>query len=265
MEALLTDIQLIFGIMSALNNKQYSFDDLLYLTDPFEVTETSLRTSLSRMIRENTIQSTKHGKTAFYSLSQKGSRIRSNVALSLKGLNWSQWNMQWWGLLFSVPDMQNQQRHKIRKKLVAHRFANYYSGFWIRPIHPDEKIQENFQSLIHTGNCTLIQFKFEQEITINKIKTIWKLDDVNALFETTIKYVNEHLDMACVYTPEQGLFFKFMVGNDIINALFHDPLLPNEFLPDNWKGNELRQLLIKFDKTMTAIAKPYVEKVYHKE
>lgn len=261
----MNDNELIFGIISAFGCQQYSFDDLKYLTAPFEITGTSLRTSLSRMIRENTIQSTKNGKTAFYSFSQKGKLINNNVALSFKGLDWSQWDNEWWGLLFSVPDLQNPQRHKIRKKLIAYRFASLYPGFWIRPLHSYEKIQEHFQPFIDSGNCKLIRFKFDQDITKEEITRLWKLEETNATIKATIKLVQEHLNRAEEYKPEQGLIYKFMVGNDIIKAIFKDPMLPDVFLTDDWKGNELRQLFITFDKAMTKIAKPYIDKVKNKE
>ncbi|MEN6411301.1 MAG: PaaX family transcriptional regulator C-terminal domain-containing protein [Veillonellales bacterium] len=251
--------------MSSFGYSQYSFDDLKYLTSPFEVTETSLRTSLSRMIRESIVQSMKEGKTAFYCLSQKGKTISSNVSLSFKELDWDQWDREWWGFLFSVPDLQNQHRHKIRKKIVAYRFANYYPGFWIRPLNSDEKIGEHLQPLINTGNCALIKFRFEKEITKEEVAKLWKLNNINEALGTTIRDVEEHLSVAEKYKPEQGLLYKFLVGNDIVNALFNDPLLPDEFLPDNWKGKQLRRLFITFDKTMTRIAKPYIDKHFQNE
>lgn len=77
-----------------------------------------------------------------------------------------------------------------------------------------------------------------------------------------IKLVEEHLSRAKDYTPEQGLQFKFLIGNEIVNALFNDPMLPEEFIPDDWKGNELRRLFMEFDETMTQLARPYVDRIF---
>ncbi len=260
----MNDSELIFGIMSAYGRHAYSFYELEHLTAPFGVTETSLRTSLSRMIQKNMIQSEKEGKAAFYSLSQRGSRISSNIAFSFRGLDWSSWDKRWWGILFTVPDMKNPQRYAIRKKLIAYRFINLYPGFWIRPLHPKERIQDHLQSLIDSKNCTLIRFDFYQEVTKGDISRIWKLDEINHSFEAVIKTVREHLDAAEAYTPEEGLKYKLLVGNEIVNALFCDPMLPDEFLPDEWKGDELRKLFMEFDKRMSLIAKPYVDKVFNR-
>lgn len=245
--------------MSSLGRSQYSFDDLKHLTSPFKVTETSMRTCLSRMIREGTIQSTKDGKTAFYGLSHKGKTISSNISLCFKELDWSQWDREWWGLLFSVPGPQNQQRHRIRKKLVAYRFASLYSGFWIRPLNCQERVQDRLSSLIDTENCSLIRFKFDQEITKENVAKLWKIAQINEIFAAMTELIEENLCKAGEYNPEQGLLYKLLIGNEIVNAPFNDPMLPDEFLPNNWKGKQLRKLFVTFDKTMTRIARPYVD------
>ena len=67
----MNDNELIFGLMSEFGRHDYSFEELKKLTTPFDVSETSLRTNLSRMIHKDTIQSRKHGKAAYYGLSKK--------------------------------------------------------------------------------------------------------------------------------------------------------------------------------------------------
>lgn len=255
------DSELIFGLMAAFGCQEYSFEELKGLIEPFNVTETSLRTNLSRMIKNNVLSSRKEGKSAFYSLGKKGGNISSNVSFSFKKLDWSQWDGSWWGILFTVPNMEKAQRHSIRKKLLAYRFTNLYPGFWIRPLHPKEKIEMHLETLINNEYCTLIRFDFFREITNEEISRIWRLDEVMHSFEAVIETVREHLDRAQEYTPEEGLKYKLLVGNKIVNALFADPMLPDEFLPSHWKGDELRTLFRDFDSTMTDIARPYVNKI----
>lgn len=251
------DNELIFGLMSAYGRYEYSFEELKKLTAPFDVSESSLRTNLSRMIQKNTVQSRKHGKTAYYGLSKKGSRISSNIAFSFKGLDWSGWDRKWWGVLFTVPDEKSPQRHAIRKKLIAYRFANLYPGFWIRPVHPEERIAHHLSTLIENKHCTLIQFDFYQAVTKADVDKLWKVEAVNCVFKETINLVSEHMQKLGGYSPEEGLKSRILVGNEIVNALFRDPLLPDEYLPEDWKAEELRQLFTAFDKKMTQVAEPY--------
>lgn len=87
------------------------------------------------------------------------------------------------------------------------------------------------------------------------------MDDVNSRMTEVLQIVREHLDKVSDYTSEQGLQYKILVGDEIVNALFNAPLLPEEFLPGDWKGEELRKVFVEFDKTMSKIARSYVDKV----
>ena len=62
--------------------------------------------------------------------------------------------------------------------------------------------------------------------------------------------------------PQQAFREKILEGNSIVNALFKDPMLPDEFLPVNWKANELRQDFSHYMKTLNSQSKPFVEKIF---
>lgn len=257
----MNDSEMIFGLMASFEYTEYSFEQLKYLAAPFDATETSLRTNLARMTKNNILVSRKEGKTALYRLNKKGGRISSNVAFSFRKLDWSQWDGRWWGVLFSVPNIESAQRNAIRTKLVAYRFANLYPGFWIRPLHQKEKIENCLESLIGSEYCTFIDFNFYHEITKDDVSRIWKTNEINNKFKTVLETVRVHIDKAAAYTPEEGLKYKMLIGNEIVNALFSDPMLPDMYLPSPWMGDELRAAFGNFDNTMTEIARPYIQKV----
>ena len=51
------DSDLIYGIMASLGEDEYSVNYLKYLLSPFNVTDSSLRTVLSRMQKSGVIES----------------------------------------------------------------------------------------------------------------------------------------------------------------------------------------------------------------
>jgi len=177
-------------------------------------------------------------------------------------LDWSGWDRKWWGVLFTVPDEKSPQRHSIRKKLIAYRFANLYPGFWIRPAHPKERIAHHLGTLVESRYCTLIQFDFYQPITKAEVDKLWKVEAANCKFTEIINLIAEHMRSSDNYSPVDALKNKILVGNEIVNALFSDPLLPYEYLPDDWKAEELRQLFIAFDDKMTQISEPLTNKIF---
>ena len=152
------DSELIFGLMASFGKKEYSILELKHLTSPFGVSESSLRTSLCRMAAKNTLEVRRNGKKAYYHFSKKGDRIKSNVGRSFDSCEWDEGDNSFWGVIFSVPDVQSDKRHYIRKKLQKYHFASLYSGFWIRPFNGREDIPKYLEGIIATEYCSLIKF-----------------------------------------------------------------------------------------------------------
>lgn len=167
---------IIFGIMASLGKDEYSFAGLEYLTSPFGMTLSSLRTNLHRMTKKELIKVRKQGKKAFYGFGKRGERISRNVALGFKNPDWSHWDKTWIAAVFSVPQKQKELRYKFRKKLTAYRFAPFYPGFWIKPFHPKEKTIQALESFSETDFFSLIKFSHIKELTKEKVNELWDLE-----------------------------------------------------------------------------------------
>lgn len=249
---------LIFGIMASFGQEEYSINDLKHLLSPFNITESCLRTNLSRLKKRNILKTRNEGKKVFYSFLNKGIIIKSSVAHSFKSLDWSNWDKSYRGILYSVPETNKAKRHSIRKKLVSYRFVSYFSGFWIRPYHEKETfLNEIFES----KHCEIIKFYHTTEITKEKANDLWKINDINNQFKTAIDLLEKKMKKIGSYSPKQALIEKMNIGNEIIHIIFQDPLLPKDFLSKDWMADILREKFIEWDKRVTNQSKPYWENI----
>ena len=255
----MNDSEVIDGLILSLGKKEYSFGDLKYLTEPFGISETSLRTHMSRMIRKGFYAGRKEGKSAFYSLSEKGNKISGNISNSFNTPDWIGWDGSWLGVVFSVPETEKPLRHRIRVKLEAYRFAPWYGGFWIRPYHPKEKI--SFET---TAGCRIIHFTNLTEITAEEADRLWKLEAVGKKMETGIEIISREITEGKVLPSGEALVKRIDTGNRIVSFLFSDPLLPPALLPPGWPGDELRKLFKKWDRIILEQSKPYWEKIFRR-
>lgn len=256
----LKDSHLIFGLMASFGKKEYTYEDLRYLTIPFDVTETSIRSVLSRMTKNNEITNRKEGKKVFYRFCKRGSRILDNTNLSFAPPEWKNWNGKWWGLTFSLPGLKKNERYELRKRLKAYRFAFLYPGFWIRPFHDKEKISKKMEKMVDQKYCKLLLFRFHHETDINEIQKIWNISSINEEYEQGLHYLKNiktyNID------PTTALILKMKLGDYLVKLLFKDPLLPPRFLPDNWKGGILRKKFFEYDHVLTENSKPYWKKIF---
>ena len=252
---------LIFGLMASLGKEEYAIADLLYLVRPFQVSETSLRTNLSRMSQKSWVQSRRRGKTVYYRFSPKGLAISANVAKSFRTLDWSGWNDTWWGVLFSVPELQKESRYRIRVKLTSHRFVPLYAGVWIRPFHKAERIEMHLRNIAKNSLCKMIRFQCSGAITKKDVVRLWKLADVHREFKEALMVLSQSSKKLPTLTPERAFVEGMYTSSRIVDILFKDPLLPDCYLPSGWKGQELKQRFKEYNRIVQNRSKPFWSKI----
>ncbi len=253
---------LIFGLMASLGKEEYTIADLLYLVRPFQVSETSLRTNLSRMSQRKWVQSRRQGKTVFYRFSPKGQSISVNVAKSFRTQDWTGWNDTWWGVLFSVPELQKEARYRIRVKLASYRFAPLYAGTWIRPFHEAENMETYLQNIASNPHCTMIRFQCMNPITKKDSIRLWKLADIHREFKEALTILSQSRRTLVKLTPERAFVEGMHTSSRIVDILFMDPLLPDCFLPPGWKGRELKQRFKEYNRVVKNQSKPFWMKIF---
>ncbi len=258
------DSELIFGIMASLDKQEFSVTDLKYLTEPFNITESNLRTALSRMVKKGVLANRRSGKQAYYSISKKGHTISANVALRFKTTDWSGWNGMWWGVCFSISETKSRYRYKIRKKLVNYHFKPLYSGFWIRPCHPEQNFSEILDSYYIKETARLISFKPEIDFTKDFIIRLWELEKLNQIYEENLYSLQAQKDLV-KNDPEHAFISMIQTGNKGVKTLFRDPLLPDCFLPDNWKAGIFRNEFNLFIRQAKEESRKFWEEIYQEE
>ncbi|MCF8358909.1 MAG: hypothetical protein K9H26_09135 [Prolixibacteraceae bacterium] len=257
--------ELLYGLLFSFTKEEFSFADIAWLTAPFNVSETSVRTILSRMAGNKMIRVRKSGQKAYYSLTKKSGKISSNVALGFKKPDWSGWDNDWWGISVSLPVESQKERYQINKKIAKHRFALLHPGLWIRPYHENEKIETRLADLFRHQSVKTLRFRFHEEGDLLKVPLIWNIQEINDELKTCSRNLEKHGKHFNLDNPKEALIGKMVVGNLVVPVLFKDPLLPNRFLPKNWHGDKLRQQFREWDKMVTKKSKPYWEKIYQQE
>ncbi len=259
------DSELVFGLMAAFEKSEYMTSDLRYLTEPFGVSESSLRTCLFRMLSKGVLVSERSGKQASYRFADRGKSISRNVALSFRPTDYSGWDGSFWGVVFSVPEVKGEYRHKIRKKLIKYRFACMQPGFWIRPVNENENIPEALRSITGLKYCRLIKFCDQEGMTKQEGQKYWKTQEVNEELKRGVGILEAQMKKLDGISSRQALVKKMRTGDEIVSILFKDPLLPKQFLPKDWAGDELRKKFAEFDRIATKMSKPYWERIFIKE
>jgi phenylacetic acid degradation operon negative regulatory protein len=260
-----TDIpesDIINGLILSLGRSEYTVAELKALCAPFGITDSSIRTWLSRRVRQGFLIVRREGRRSFYGLSGKGRRISSNISLSFRTPDWSDWDGSWRGFLFSIPESRKKERHRIRTKLSAYRFVPWYGGFWIRPKHEAEQIDRHFSPEREGANGRLITFQPQHEIRAEEVRQLWRVPQIQEEYLHGLQVLTTELTKLSGCSPEEAHVKRIEVGNRTVPLIYQDPLLPPRYLPEDWAGETFKAAFFQWDTAVRDKAAAFWKKIF---
>ena len=250
---------LVFSFFAALHLTELSFRQISAIGDIFNITETNLRSILSRMRGQQILETRKDGRTAYYSLSAGSRGIRSNISMHFHDPDWTGWDGSYWTAAFSVSD--SRRRYRIQKKLNAYRFRMLYPGLWLRPQRSEERIETVFQSYMDTGGFDLLSCRPVSSLTVARIAAIYDLERVSRILDEAIETAGRSLESLERIDERQALVEYLDTGEGLVAGLSEDPLLPPQLLPGGWPGYRLRMIFSRWAETYQDRVIPFVNEI----
>ncbi|MBN1523545.1 MAG: BlaI/MecI/CopY family transcriptional regulator [Spirochaetales bacterium] len=257
----MTEADTIFGIMASLGREGYSVQALIRLAAPLGIAENTVRTTLHRMQKKGTIASRREGRQAVYHFTNKAVKISGNVLKGFHTPDWSGWDNLWRGIIYSVPETNKPLRHRIRTKLALYRYRPLYPGFWIRPYKENDDDPNDWTDDTKTACSDIVVFTPETPFAKKRIQELWQVEQVNRGMAGVCRQIQKEAAAAKSISPEEAFKRKIITGEKAVASLFSDPLLPDEYLPNDWNAVQLRILFQDFDAVMTKIAGPFISKI----
>jgi phenylacetic acid degradation operon negative regulatory protein len=259
----MTDSELLFALLVSLPVKELTINQLRRLSRPFGITDSNIRSVLSRLHEKDMIAIRKDGRTAHYRLGARGSRIGANISLHFHEPDWSVWDGKYWGAAFTIPD--SRTRYRIQKKLASYRFRVFYPGLWIRPRNPGESVMEAFAEFIDSSGFDLFSIRFDPKPSAERISALFELERVLGVIEKALTRTKESLEKAAGYSPSEAFYEQMILGNELVHALAEDPLLPPELLPDHWPAPQFRALFKSWNRVYSELGGPFIRDALKEE
>ncbi len=249
--------------MASLGRDAYGASELVALARQLGVSESAVRTSLSRLVVKGFIApaGAEEGRAA-YVFSGKGAAIAANIAAGFEATDWGGWDGEYWGAAWTLPGEDKQGRYRIAKKLAFNRFAPLQPGFWIRPRNPRERMEERLASLMDLPRFTFMAFRPLKPIHADTAALLWDTRPIARAMRKSIIAARKSLARASRMEPEEAFAERYRTGGALVDALFRDPLLPPTFLPADWPADEARDLFNRFDSEMERRSRPFCDGVF---
>jgi phenylacetic acid degradation operon negative regulatory protein len=198
--------------------------ELLRLTADFGIREQTLRVALTRMVSAGDLVRDDDG----YRLSDRllSRQRRQDDALNPRTRDW---DGAWTTLVVTAVGMDARARAALRNTLQARRFGELREGVWLRPDNLGDDLPAEIAERVRV-------LRAHDEAPIELAQRLWDLESWSITGHRLLD------DMASA-TDIPG---RFVAAAAIVRHLLTDPVLPDDLLPKNWPGAQLRQAYQRF-------------------
>ena len=218
---------------------------LVRLLQEFDVTPVGARNGLSRLAARGLLELHKPGRNTYYRLSPEA---HDHHAVRLSEIvNFGEYRLGWDGTwtvaLFSVPEKERAQRHLVRSRLAALRFAMLYDGVWVRPGAFKDHISATLSSLNLQKVTVLAGAEADGDFSGGQPISAFTLEPLRESYECfTASLCSLRSDIGAGRVgAADALLQRTRVMQDWRYFPDHDPLLPDDLLPHDWPLHGARE------------------------
>jgi phenylacetic acid degradation operon negative regulatory protein len=240
---------------------------LLELMASLDVGERALRSALSRMSSKGWLKSHKWGRMSQYSLTARGRALLERGAQRIFEPALTNWDRQWYLVVYSLPEKKRRQRHVLRKQLTWLGFGRLAPGTWCSAHDRGAELAELFSELKVEPYVDVFNGHYRGPCTDEElVHRCWELDSIGSQYhEFLAKHEPGYLH--CLHQTQQGrqidaqsCFVKrFWLTRDYMTFPQQDPNLPVSLLPTDWIGLRARQLFDNYHSLLGHSANEFVD------
>ncbi|TFG61590.1 MAG: phenylacetic acid degradation operon negative regulatory protein PaaX [Gemmatimonadales bacterium] len=242
---------------------------LIRLLQPLGMSETSARTTLSRMGSRGWLKSERVGRHSYYDLTPRGRRLLQAGESRIFHPDWDKpWDGSWLLLAYSIPEDERVLRDRIRDRLAWLGFGTLRSGLWISPHDVEDEVREITESLdistyIDCFRATGVAFTDPESL----VERGWDLAAINERYMAFIdrqvpdfqRFRAEHETSSI--SPEESFVRRFRLTHEYRDFPLIDPYLPRTLLPGDWAGECAAHLFRTYHDLLSPPAEEYVKSI----
>ena len=206
----------------------------------FGISDGAARTCLWRMVSNGELTSDDGTYTLAGGLLERrqrvdeASRLDDDAALP--------WDGTWELAIVSLDRRSAADRLALRKAATALHLAELREGVWIRPDNLDRDRLPTLRAVldrqcVHFHNAAT-------DIAAESVRSLFSLDDWVAEARQFTQAMRDEIDTEAVAADD--FTYQFALSVAVVRHLQLDPLLPDELIPEEWPGHDLRSTYRRF-------------------
>lgn len=209
--------------------------ELVAMASLFGISDGAARTCLWRMVSNGELTS----DDGTYALAGGLLERRQRVDEAARTPEMRPWDGTWELAIVSLERRSAADRLALRKAATALHLAELREGVWIRPDNLDPDRLPTLRAVLDR-QCVHFH-DAATNIPAETIRSLFNLDDWAADAHRLTRAVRDEAD------ADEDFAYWFGLSVAVVRHLQLDPLLPDELIPDEWPGQDLRNAYRRFN------------------
>jgi phenylacetic acid degradation operon negative regulatory protein len=215
--------------------------ELVAMASLFGISDGAARTCLWRMVSNGELTSDDGTYALAGGLFERRQRV--DEASRIDDDAAPPWDGTWELAVVSLDRRSAADRLALRKAATALHLAELREGVWIRPDNLDRDRLPTLRAVldrqcVHFHNAAT-------DVDPETVRSLFNVDDWAADARRLTRAVRDEVDAEAVAADDFAYWFALSVA--VVRHLQLDPLLPAEFIPREWPGQDLRGAYRRFD------------------
>ncbi len=238
----------LYGLYARETGGWLSVRSLIQLLGEVGVDGQAVRSAVSRLKQRGLLVPEKWDGLAGYTLSERARDVLLEGDRRIFARPRAEGDHQWLLAVFSVPESERDQRHKLRSLLTQLGFGTVSAGAWIAPAHVEGLTRE---TLDEAGMAEYLDLFRSEHLGFRplpeQVARWWDLETLNLMHSEIVGTYRSTLDAWRDSAQDDATAFVDYVGllTSWRRLPYLDPGLPRDLLPDDWRGVEAADIFFE--------------------
>ncbi|QRM30178.1 PaaX family transcriptional regulator C-terminal domain-containing protein [Microvirga sp. VF16] len=238
----------VFGDAVLPRGGVLSLSSLHDIMRAFRISDTLVRTALSRLVSEGWFERWKVGRNSYYRLTEQGQEAFALATLRI----YAEPSQDWRGTFDLLLLDNGQERGPLRGELSGAGYGSLSSDLLIAPA-----------AAAGEGAFLRLSGSPADLPTARRLaERAWPLAEIEGRYRRFINTYSETLaalERGASFTDLDALLVRILLIHDYRRAVLKDPLLPAQLLPKPWAGAAARDLCGAIYKTLLPAAERWLD------
>jgi len=259
----------LYGDYVRNRGMEIGIGSLIELLANFDLSEQSVRSSVSRMCRGGLLKVRHDDGKSYYSLTDEGMGLLMEGGRRISRRKSSSWNGQWSVVVYFIPEEKRKSRDTLRQEMKWMGYGPLSTATWISPNDLSKEVEALAKKLKIKEYMEVFQANhlgFGNPKTI--ISRCWDLDRIHKRYAKFIEEYSVKLDehrklLESGKDADHSEFFteRFELIHQYRRLPYLDPDLPEDLLPANWLRSEASDLFHEYHDILAKKANSYFDSV----